>query len=153
MFLICDAGFFNNYEGNNLDLGLGLGLGVGIPVLLALYFILFAKGGLPCKKKGAMNNEINKLSEIVPYRAPTLLPLIQKLTEASYRDLCFDNLSDTLKTELMILRLKEGRDLTEILTVAKDKKSTEVVAWLEAMNPCDFPASIREAAYGKPMEV
>ena len=70
-----------------------------------------------------------------------------KLSEKAYGDLCFDILSEGLKNELMVIRIKEGRDLTEFVKFAKGRNAFTVATWIDHMNPGEFPTQIQHKKY------
>lgn len=77
---------------------------------------------------------------------PSRVDVSQSLSEKANTDLCFDNLSEELKTELMVLRLQKGRNLDEFAAKARGRKALTVAAWIDQMNPGQFPLIIRQMA-------
>jgi hypothetical protein len=150
ILLICDAAF---YKSSTISLtyeeSLGLGLGLGIPVFLGLLFILTLFYNA-CKQDRIGTQQPQ--AQIKPY-VETTLKAEEVLTPSACTDFCTDNLSETLKRELMILRVQKGRDLNELVKEAVQKNSLLVARWIGHLYPGDIPLEIRQAATAAPIRV
>lgn len=137
ILLVCDAAF-NAQEVDTELLAYGLGFGLGIPVVLLL-LCWYANGfTFPCFA-----------SKVQPrIESPTELkkPLSSQLSEGAYSDFSFDILSDQLKHEIMILRIREGRNLTDLIKEAEAKNAFEIATWIDHLNPGEIPIAIRQKA-------
>ena len=135
LFLICAPIAPGQQKMNNDEISLVLGLCLGIPLcIFTLYLIhLF----LPkCKwQRKSVENKV--------YHDP-LVNSISELSPSALLDIRIGNLSQSLKEEFMLLRIKKGRDLTEVLKYAEQCEQAEIADWIHKMNPCDFPQWIRE---------
>jgi hypothetical protein len=77
---------------------------------------------------------------------PIHLSDLSDLSEKAYTDFCFDNLTEELKKELMILRIRRGRNLSEYIRFAQNHNSFTIATWIDHMNPGEFPKEIHEEA-------
>jgi hypothetical protein len=146
IFLICDS--FSVGGGDSLELGLGLGLGLGLPILLCLICAV-------CVKFKSLGYSLKPVLPLPSEnQAPVFLDthmIIKELSEKAYADFCFDNLTDTLKHELMVLRIRKGKNLTDFVKLAERRNAVEVANWIDRMNPGEFPKEIHQEAI-KPRE-
>lgn len=141
IFVICDAAFAHSSGGGDpLALGLGLGLGLGLPFLCIVSGFLTRYCTWSYRSQTVTNFKTDGM--VVPSR----VDVSQSLSEKANTDLCFDNLSEELKTELMVLRLQKGRNLDEFAAKARGRKALTVAAWIDQMNPGQFPFIIRQMA-------
>jgi hypothetical protein len=62
-------------------------------------------------------------------------------------DFEFGYLSSALKTELMALRLKEGRDLTEFVEYADKLNCPTLATYVRELHPGMIPTNIRNVQY------
>lgn len=147
IILICDAAFNTVTSSEvNVELALGLGLGLGIPVLCIIMFAFYR-----CFQEDRRISDMlreNTLMKIKPLLPPPPTPK-QMLSEEAYKDFCSNTLSEILKREVMILRMKQGRDLNEFTEEALSKGSADVAGWIEHLYPGDIPNEIRQAANQK----
>ena len=139
IFVICDAAF--NFENQvNVPLALGLSLGLGIPTLTiigCLFYKLYRVTHYP-EYRGGNNN----------YPTPTVtLPPVSpreyvqsKLSEEAYNDFHLGILSDTLKKELIHLRMSEGRDLVECIRYAENIHQADLAHFIAQLNPTQLVA-------------
>ncbi len=134
IILICDAAFNSLSEPINVDLALGLGLGIGIPVLCFAFWI-----GVRCYRENDRVTKILKGQRTIKVDNQPLLRVVDALSPVAYADFCSNTLSDTLKRELMLLRIQKGRTLIEFVREAEEKKAFEVAAWIAPLDPRTFP--------------
>lgn len=66
------------------------------------------------------------------------------LSAGGLHDFEFGYLSSALKMELMQLRLKEGRDLTEFIEYADQLNCPLLATYVRELNPGMFPSNIRD---------
>lgn len=161
ILVICDAAF-NKAKTDSLALGLGLGLGIpGFLLLVALLRYSWSKRESLCplwRKKGSVSPPGTALSAFVTreladiilsndeyaYTPPISKTMKNEMTAQSLQDILSGNLTDSLKEELMTIRMKKGRDLLEYFRYADECNQPEIADWIYRMNPCDFPRHIRE---------
>jgi hypothetical protein len=131
-------------EEERLALGLGLGLGLGIPLLLFFFYIYY--------------------KEVLRYRLRPLPPLdnltlrlenapnlpYEKFQTAfspeAYKDYMSGTLSETLMLELMVERVRKGKDLTEIQVDAIEKGHANISDYIQNMNITAFPPEVFQMA-------
>lgn len=70
------------------------------------------------------------------------------LTPDAYIDFLSGTLTERLKDELMLYRLKTGHEITDCVTYAKDIKNEELAAFCKNLNPASFPEYIFVRAGG-----
>lgn len=144
IILICDAAFKSILDGINLELALGLGLGLGIPLVCVVFslFVCCDKGGRrwawPCRARPT-------LPLIVPFVA-SVMKAVEVLSATAYTDFSTDTLSEKLTRELMILRIKEGHDLTDLEKEAVKNNLPSVAQYIRHLYPGDIPVEIRQMA-------
>jgi hypothetical protein len=133
IYVVCDAAFYRDQTARNL----GLGLGLGIPAFLVLIY-LFQKW----LKRKCRQRSYPALLQLSPEEEVT-----KRLTGQSLLDFKAGNLTDTLKEELMVLRVREGRNLTEFGTYANELNHDAIADFIEHMNITTFPSEIHRKAY------
>ena len=149
IFLICDAAFSNEQFKEELALGLGLGLGLGIGIPFLVFFIiipfLVRKGILDFNRYSWGFDTSSCCSGRV---SPKILMPRESveglLSESALGSFRFGNLTEELKTELMVLRLREGRDLTEFVKFAEQLNYPELAEWIAKLNPGTIPPEIHQ---------
>ena len=132
LFLICAPG---QQQMNKDETSFVLGFCIGIPIFVLTLYLM--KLFLPqCKwpRKSIENKVYND----------HLVNSISELSPSALLDIRIGHLSQSLKEELMLLRIQKGRDLTEFVKYAEQCEQAEVADWIHKMNPCDFPQWIRE---------
>lgn len=146
IILICDAAFNKLSEPINVELALGLGLGLGIPVLLVTLYIAMRCYYVDPRFSNILKEQ--KTMQIKPY-IPSVMKANEVLSKDAYTDFSTDNLSERLKRELMILRIREGKDLNDLVKEAVQGNSLTVARWIGHLYPGDIPLEIRQAALVK----
>lgn len=149
LFLICvERSAEEIYETN---LGLGLGLGLGIPLITALILLfLYWKAKKTNRKIADFYRELNGKISIDSYKTPQELAS-EELTPESLNDFRMGTLSEKLKEELMVLRIKKGHDLTSYVKYAEICEQPELADWIFRMNPTAFPLDIHKKGHGIPV--
>jgi hypothetical protein len=134
-------------EEQKLALGLGLGLGLGIPLLIILCFFLYRR------HRNARWDQQNQR----PLRQLPDVPRIVQAAEQQYSfqtafsPEAFQNynsglLTEILMLELMIERVRRGKDLTEIQQDAIEKGHDLIAQYVQNMNIVAFPPIVFEMA-------
>ena len=142
--------FQNTNKSANIILGSILGP-FGLIVLVAAISTSRWYRNQQIKKAG-----ITSVATKEQYKA--IVPVVQETRTAKERvtallsagglhDFEFGYLSSALKNELMALRLREGRDLTECIEYAKQLNCPLLAAYVEGLNPGMIPANIRNVPY------
>jgi hypothetical protein len=150
LFVICSAAFDNNSNGVDLGLALGLGLGLGIPFLCLVGCLLYQK----CCSRAYYEPSLN-LKDLLHLKRTQTFPSLNHpvsvhervrlyLTEEALSDFYNGNLSELLKKEIMMTRVREGRTLNEFVEAAKGWP--EIAEWVTNLNPGDIPPAIRQEA-------
>lgn len=123
-----------------------MGLGVGIPVLLIFMYVGYVKC---CKNR----------KPIIPISVEPIEPNVREmdidiseqvrsvLTPIAFKDFISGTLSERLKYEIMIYRVRQKRDLTEFIKFSKQRKNPQIALWIENLNPTNIPEDIRREAY------
>lgn len=148
IFLVCDAAFNINTGEVDLGLALGLGLGLGIPFLCLFACLIYQK----CCSHAYYEPRASLIDILRIKPAPRLdipsLSVNEKirgyLTDDALADFNNGNLSELLKEEIMMVRVREGRNLTEFVTAAKGWP--EIATWIENLHPGSIPPAIRQEA-------
>lgn len=130
-------------DANSLALGLGLGLGLGIPFLCIL-------GCWAWSRRGTLGDLRLERRIAADLKQPMDLQFPREevervLTAESLNNFRYGSLTDTLKKEIMLHRLKEGRDLREFIKYAEQCRQPELATWIERLNTGTFPPDVHEA--------
>lgn len=140
--VVCDKNFIDTgpSEGEKLALGLGLGLGIPALIIIALIIRWYRINGF--NKEYAITSKIKKI-EIKPRsyeeQLVDVIDLLKKnLTPEAFNDFGNKNLTETLKRELMHLRLKEGRDLKDVEMYAEEIGSIDIKKFIKDLNPLEI---------------
>ncbi len=137
LFLTCDP---VSEQNQNNDVNLILGLCIGIP-LCVVFLILSYR--FYCKNIILEKNRLGQDPvKVFPQEVVT-----RELTPESLIDFRNGNLSNTLKDEIMLLRIQKGRDLTEFVKYAEICEQAELAHWLHNLNPLDIPPEIHRRAH------
>lgn len=149
LFLICvERSAEEIYETN---LGLGLGLGLGIPLMVGMILLyLYWKAKKVNRKITDFYRELNGKNSIELNKTPLELAT-EELTPESLNDFRMGTLSEKLKEELMVLRIKKGHDLTSYVKYAEICEQPELADWIYRMNPTAFPLDIHKKGHGIPV--
>jgi hypothetical protein len=139
-------------EEERLALGLGLGLGLGIPLLLFFFYIYYKEvlryrlRPLPPQHELVLRLE----------NAPNLPRIVQNtephekfqtaFSPEAYKDYMSGTLSETLMLELMVERVRKGKDLTEIQVDAIEKGHANISDYIQNMNITAFPPEVFQMA-------
>ena len=140
IFLICDTAFYND---DSLALGLGLGLGLGIPFFAIIICMITRRYNFDCSFPFICWRKHNREKTVFPRESIESL-----LSESALGDFRFGNLSEELKNELMIIRLRQGRNLTEFVKFAEQLNYPDLANWIDKLNPGQFPPEIHKKARG-----
>ena len=147
LFLICVERSAEEIYKENLALGLGLGL--GIPLMFVLFFLfLYWKAKRNSMRVFHYHSEIKR--ELMNSKTPQELAS-EELTPESLNDFRMGTLSEKLKEELMVLRIKKGHDLTSYVKYAEICEQPELADWIFRMNPTAFPLDIHKKGHGIPV--
>lgn len=148
-FLICvERSAEEIYETN---LGLGLGLGLGIPFMVGLILLyLYWKAKKVNRKITDFYRELNGKNSKELNKTPLELAM-EELTPESLNDFRMGTLSEKLKEELMVLRIKKSHDLTSYVKYAEICEHPDLADWIYRMNPTAFPLDIHKKAHGIPV--
>jgi hypothetical protein len=137
LFVICDAAFYTNQETDTLALGLGLGLGLPALFFSLVYLYVWFHRGRECRCRRR---------EPLP---PIIFPaeaVAKQLSEKGLEDFRHGNLTDSLKEELMITRVRLGRNLTDFVKYADQLHHDELAEYIERMNVAAIPPEIHRKA-------
>lgn len=151
ILVICDAAFAKE-KADSLALGLGLGLGIpGFILLVALLGYYWSNRESLCplwRNKGSVSPPATAAASKMPFLTDSVTFLSdsvrEELSVQSLNDLHFGILSETLKDELMTIRMKKACDLVDYIRYAERCNQPGIADWIYKMNPCDFPRHIRE---------
>jgi hypothetical protein len=151
IILICDAAFNDASSSTpiNVELALGLGLGLGLPFLFFVFYLFYKA----CREEMGAERRVRDQALQIQHREPPPPPQLgQILTEGAYLDFTMDNLSDRLKSELMVHRVREGRNLDDVVREAQRRNAFAVATWVDHLNPGDIPLELRAEATKRPAQ-
>ena len=146
--VICDPAFYVDRSEENLALGLGLGLGIGIPFLLFVLFRMLRAAGL------LHNCNCRRKPKLITDSGPVFVPKDKRaivrdaLTEEAFTDFMTGSLSERLKEELMVYRVRAGRNLTEFVEYATELEHLKIADYCNNLFPTSFPPSVFVKARG-----
>lgn len=150
LFLICDAAFYKSREVDTLALGLGLGFGLPIGILLVRLLRKFlVRRQQQVQEQGLQEQQ---LQEQGPSSYPPVFPaeeVAKHLSLLALNDFRRGNMTDALKEELMITRVRLGCDLTDFVKYADQLHHTELAEYIERMNVAAIPPEIHRKAHYK----
>lgn len=156
VLVICDRSFPSKKVWSDADiLGLGLGIGLGVPIFMILYVLLLNWYNNRFNRyTNKYNDYINNRTNTDNLRPVTINPppppppptqekqlehvitlLKNNLTTEAFSDFQNRHLSDTLKEHLSRLRIREGRDLNDVVMYAKYLDSIEIENFVMNLNP------------------
>lgn len=142
IYVICDAAFYKDMTDYKLALALGLGLGIpGLVVLLGIW--LRWQNFDRCRRKRRYPPPPALLS------SPTIFPseeVEKRLTVQGLTDFRAGNLTESLKEELMITRVRMGCDLVHFVKYADQLHHDELAEYIERMNVTAIPSEIHRKA-------
>ncbi len=137
LYVICSAAFYNDSAEKislEMSLGIGLGLVLSLPALAGLIVLL---------QRSIMRYQWNKVVSL-PAPLPKMPAEIveEDLSKSALADFRSGKMTHTLMKEIMILRLKKGRNLDEYVKYAEQCKAVELANWISCLNPGEFPKDI-----------
>jgi hypothetical protein len=144
----------SQYETRNTSTNIVLGSTLGPLGLMFITLIVLGIYRNYKYKKGATVPLVNKdeykaIVSMTPesYKMSAKERVTALLSAGGLHDFEFGYLSSSLKTELMQLRLKEGRDLMEFVEYADQLNCPVLATYVRELNPGMFPANIRNMKY------
>lgn len=151
--LVCHETFYADaqarIEQDNQSNAIIIGSIVGPLGGLILIALLIA-GIKQLRSRGPVTQVITKDKDTYTAIVPQVNPLTPKekvaklLSPGGMHDFEYGLLSAGLRTELMILRLKEGRELTEFVQYAEHINCTHIASFVRELNPGMIPRNIQQ---------
>lgn len=154
LYVVCSSEFASPpYDGTAL--GLGLGLGLGIPFLCLC--LCLAYRGYAHNYKYQHGKELSVVPDLarvtaflqsVPTRTWTPKERVEYKLKSEVLSHLFatGQLTDELKKHIMMIRVREGRNLDEFTAYAKELGNRNVLEFCETLHPAMIPRNIQQEA-------
>ena len=150
LFIICDAAFNKINSDDSTAITLALTLGIGLPVIAILTIILLRHHDEICRCRQARKSvvDIHTPSNIPPplFQKPSKDNIGTLLSTSALQDFKYGSLTSGLKEELMVLRAKLGRNLTEFVKYAEELNHPDLATYIDTLNPGTFPREVLQKA-------
>ncbi len=147
VYLVCNPNGGGSGDMLATNLGLGLGLGLGIPAFIGLmYWWLRYSCSCACCRRERRHSAATSVSALLVVGKSPREAVEEVLSPEAFRDFQHDNLTESLKEELMIHRCREGRDLREFVRYADQCRAIEVAGWVDKLYPGLIPREIQQRA-------
>jgi hypothetical protein len=141
IFLVCSKSGDTTDTGSDTALTVGLILGaLSLVLLITVFYLLGCSVGRGYCIRG--RNTTMRRPSLIMSTTPNCSLVKEALSEEAMNDFLFDILSDRLKQELMIIRVRKARNLNEFSKYARESRANTVAAWIDNMNPGLFPRNL-----------
>ena len=153
-YVVCSSDF-NPPEYDGTALGLGLGLGLGIPLLCVFGCLCYCKVRNSVWPRTPTEQAIRLASRILHLKLANGQPFpitngeqVQYRLKSEVLTHMFKNgqLTDDLKKHIMMIRVREGRNLTEFVAYAKELGHKDITDFCENLQPWMIPRDVQQEA-------
>jgi hypothetical protein len=144
LFIICDAAFKSTITTDNTTLILALTLGIGIPVVSIIILMRHYREICWCRQPRKSVVDIYTSFNTLPtiFQTPSKDNIRALLSTSALQDFKYGSLTSSLKEELMMLRIKLGREMTEFVEYAKELHHSDLATYINTLNPGTFPREL-----------